>query len=286
MIFLSWYFEVTSNTYRFMGHIGVLGGGWLGEDFAKKATLSGLQVRMTTTDMKKLRRLGDQRHKACFLKVTESAIEGQLDFFSELDVLVITVPPGLRKNPNANYESVIGQIIKKIEAFGIKKVIFTSSTSVYGYQEGIITENSQLLGETLSAKQIISVEEKLLSNQNFESIIVRLGGLMGPNRHPIYNLSKKKNLPDPNSPINFIHRQDAVVILLQLIQNWKGNEVYNAVTPFHPSRKEYYSQMAKMANLPPPTFENKGKIRGIISSEKLVLELNGQFKVKNLLILN
>jgi len=71
-----------------------------------------------------------------------------------------------------------------------------------------------------------------------------------------------------------------------LIQNWKGNEVYNAVTPFHPSRKEYYSQMAKMANLPPPTFENKGKIRGIISSEKLVLELNGQFKVKNLLILN
>ncbi len=269
-----------------MGHIGVLGGGWLGEDLVEKVNLSGLQVRMTTTNRKKLKRFGDQGYKGYFLKVTESKIEGQMEFFTELDVLVITVPPGMRKNPKANYESVIGQITKKIEAFGIKKVIFTSSTGVYGFQEGIITEDSQLLGNTASAKQIISIEEKLLTNQNFESIMVRLGGLIGPNRHPIYSLSGKKNLPNPESPINFIHRQDAVTILLQLIQNWKGNEVYNAVTPFHPSRKEYYSEMAKMAKLVPPMFENDGKIRGTISSEKLVRELNCQFKVKNLLILN
>ena len=125
-----------------------------------------------------------------------------------------------------------------------------------------------------------------MKNKNFESCIVRLGGLMGPNRHPIFTLSGKKILPNPYSPINFIHQQDAVAILLKIVENWKGNQTYNAVTPFHPSRKEYYTQMAKMAGLNIPKFKETGTIRGIISSKKVLVELNCQFTVKNLLILN
>ena len=68
-------------------------------------------------------------------------------------------------------------------------------------------------------------------------------------------------------------RQDAVGILLKIVENWKGNQTYNAVTPFHPTRKEYYTQMAKMAGLSPPKFEETGTIRGIISSKKVLFEL-------------
>jgi nucleoside-diphosphate-sugar epimerase len=130
------------------------------------------------------------------------------------------------------------------------------------------------------------VEQRLIKNENFESCIVRLGGLLGPDRHPIFTLSGKKNLPNPKSPINFIHQKDAVAILLKILENWKGDQTFNAVTPFHPSRKEYYEQMAKIAQLPPPIFEQNGAIRGIISSKKVLDELSCQFTVKNLLILN
>ena len=108
----------------------------------------------------------------------------------------------------------------------------------------IITESSNLLGYTLSSKQIITVEQRLIKNKNFESCIVRLGGLIGPNRHPIFNLCGEKNLPSPHSPINLIHQIDAVAIILKVIENWKGNQIFNAVTPFHPPRKEYYERMA------------------------------------------
>lgn len=269
-----------------MSIIGILGGGWLGTELARKALENKHIVRVTTTTPEKLNLLNNKGFNASLLKIEESGIDGNLDDFEGIDLLVITIPPGLRKNPQRNYVGIVEQIIEKIEFFKIKKVLYTSSTGVYGFQEGIITEENELLGQTTSTRQIIEVEKKLLENKNFKSCIVRLGGLMGPNRHPIHSLSGKKDLPNPQSPINLIHQQDAVAILLQIIENWKGNQVYNAVTPFHPNRKDYYTQMAKIAKLPPPTFEKKGTIRGVISAKKVVDDLNCQFIVKNLLILN
>ena len=269
-----------------MNKIGILGSGWLGSALAEKAKKKGHEVWVTTTTERKVNTLQNKGFHAQFLRFTESTIEGEPDFFEDIDTLVITIPPGLRKNPQRNYVALIEHIIEKAESFKIQRVLFTSSTSVYGFQEGVITEASDLLGDTPSAQQIMNVEQNLLKNKNFESCIIRLGGLMGPDRHPIFTLSGKKNLPNPWSPINFIHRQDAVAILLQIVENWKGNQTYNAVTPFHPTRKEYFTKMAKMAQLSPPKFEETGTIRGIISSEKLLFELNCRFTVKNLLILN
>ena len=119
---------------------------------------------------------------------------------------------------------------------------------------------------------------------NFESIIVRLGGLIGPNRHPIFALAGKENLSNPQSPINYIHQKDAVAILLKIVENWSGNQTYNAVTPFHPPRKEYYEKMAIIKGLSPPIFKKKGIKGGIISSDKVIRKINCQFSVKNLLI--
>ncbi|MAG19504.1 MAG: NAD(P)-dependent oxidoreductase [Flavobacteriaceae bacterium] len=269
-----------------MNKIGILGSGWLGLALAEKAKKKGHQVWTTTTTKSKVDRLQNKGFHVRYLNFSETSMVGEIDFFNHINTLVIIIPPGLRKNPQHNYVSLFEQIIEKAESYKIKRVLFTSSTSVYGFQKGIITETSKLLGDTPSALQIINVERKLQKNKNFESIIVRLGGLIGPKRHPIFTLGGKENLPNPQSPINFIHQEDAVAILLKIVENWSGNQTYNAVTPFHPSRKEYYTQMAKIAHISPPKFEKIGTIRGTISSKKIVSELNCQFKVKNLLILN
>lgn len=269
-----------------MKKIGILGGGWLGLALALEAQKKGHQAKVTSTSEERAKQLIDKGLNAQFLKLTESTVMGALDFFKDIDTLFITIPPGLRKNPQRNYVALVEQIIEKVEAYKIQRVLFTSSTSVYGFQKGIMTETSELLGDSPSAQQIIKVEQKLLNNKNFQSCIVRLGGLIGPDRHPIFTLSGKKNLPNPLSPINFIHQKDAVAILLNLFENWNENKIYNAVTPYHPSREAYYSQMAEIAQLPPPSFEKKGTTRGFVSSEKVCSELHYIFKVKNLLILN
>ena len=269
-----------------MGFIGILGGGWLGLALAREGIEKGYQVKVSSTSKEKTKQLLAEGYLAYFMKINETHTQGQVDFFKDLDTLVITIPPGLKKNQERNYVGLLEQVIKKIEYFKIQKVIYTSSISVYGFQEGVITEESALLGNTPSAQQIMKVEQKLIENNNFTSIIIRLGGLIGPNRHPIFTLSGKKNIPNPNSPINFIHQKDAVAILLKLTENFSEDEVFNGVSPFHPSRKEYYTQMAEIAKLTAPTFEKKGKIRGIVNAEKVVRELDCQYMVKNLLILN
>ena len=269
-----------------MKKIGILGGGWLGSALALAAQKKGHQVKVTSTTEKGVKLLQNKGLSAQFPKLSESSIMGKIDFFKDIDTLLINIPPGLRKNPQRDYVALVEQIVEKAEAYKIQRVLFTSSTSVYGFQEGIITETSELLGDSPSAQQIIKVEQKLLKNKNLESCIVRLGGLMGPDRHPIFTLSGKKNLPNPLSPINFIHQKDATTIILTLIENWSGNQIFNAVTPYHPCRETYYSQMAEIAQLPPLSFEKTGVIRGFVSSEKACSELHFTFKVKNLLILN
>lgn len=269
-----------------MSRIGIMGGGWLGLAVAEKAMERNHSIKVSTTHKEKSTLLKKKGFDAAVVEVSEFDINGENDFFNDVKLLIISIPPGLRKNPDRNYIAVIEQIINKIELTGIEKVIFTSSTSVYGNQAETITEESELLGTTEAARQIIAVEKKLLEHKQFESCILRLGGLVGPNRHPIFTLSGKKNIPNPLSPINFIHQQDAVSIILHIIENWQGNQAYNAVTPFHPTRINYYSEMAKIAALEAPAFEKSGIVRGIVSANKVRKDLNFKFLVKNLLILN
>lgn len=206
-----------------MSRIGIMGGGWLGLAVAEKAMERNHSIKVSTTHKEKSTLLKKKGFDAAVVEVSEFDINGEIDFFNDVKLLIISIPPGLRKNPDRNYIAVIEQIINKIELTGIEKVIFTSSTSVYGNQAEIITEESELLGTTDAARQIIAVEKKLLEHKQFESCILRLGGLVGPNRHPIFTLSGKKNIPNPLSPINFIHQQDAVSIILHIIENWQAH---------------------------------------------------------------
>ena len=267
-------------------NIAILGAGWLGSVLAVKYIENNHNVVISTTSTEKQSLFLKNGLKAMLIEVTKEKIIGDYSFFNGIDLIIITIPPMFRTNRNIKYKEMMERVIEKIVSFGIKKVIYTSSTSVYGFQKNTITEKSKTDPLTDSAKEILMCEKKLLENSSFESCIIRLGGLIGPNRHPIYYISGKKNLPDPKSPINLIHQKDAVSIILYLSEKWNGNEIFNAVTSYHPTRKDYYSSISKIAKLAPPKFEKKGKIRGEISSSKLLKLTHYQFKVENLLILN
>jgi NAD dependent epimerase/dehydratase family enzyme len=75
-----------------------------------------------------------------------------------------------------------------------------------------------------------------------------------------------------------IHQDDCIGIILKIIKNNCWNETFNAVAPFHPSRKEYYTQKATDLNLALPKFEVANTIVGkTILSDKLVDSLQYSF---------
>ena len=175
----------------------------------------------------------------------------------------------------------IRTLLPFIENSTIEKVIFISSTSVYGDSTSIptVTEESILQPDTESGKQLVEVENLFRNNRNFETIIIRFGGLIGEDRNAIKMLTGKTNVANPEAPINLIHQEDCIGIIGETLKQNCWNETFNAVAPFHPTRKEYYTQKAIALNLLKPEFsENETSIGKIVSSEKLEKVLGYVFK--------
>jgi nucleoside-diphosphate-sugar epimerase len=276
--------------------ISILGIGWLGFPLAKKLIEIGYEVKGSTTSESKLEILTSNNIQPFQIELSEKEIKGNIDaFLNDSEFLIIDIPPKLRNNPKEDFVEKIKLLIAEIEKSTVKKVLFVSSTSVYADTFPItkIDESSIPNSDSESGKQLLQTEKLLLSNKHFQTTILRFGGLIGEDRNPIKFLAGKTNIENPDAPINLIHQEDCIGIITELfnqVQNKKEhgqsqsnnlliNSVFNAVTPHHPTRKEYYQQKAKNSNLPLPIFaknqESKGKI---ISSTKIETVLNYRFK--------
>jgi len=274
-----------------MKQISILGCGWLGLPLAKSLLKKGFSINGSTTSVEKIAVLEKAGISAFQINLFEDRIEGNLDLFlSNSDVLIIDIPPKLRGDSKENFVAKIQNIIPFIEKSSVEKVIFVSSTSVYADDNSIITEETKPNPDTESGKQLLEAEQLLQSNKNFQTTIVRFGGLIGEERHPIKFLAGRKNIENPEGPINLIHQRDCIGIIEAILkhpetsgQNDKSSEVFNAVAPFHPTRKGYYTQKAIELNLPLPEFEeSKPSIGKTILSDKVASVLNYEFKKKTL----
>ena len=110
---------------------------------------------------------------------------------------------------------------------------------------------------------------------------MRFGGLIGHNRNPIRMLAGKTGIANPDAAVNLIHQNDCILILQKIIKTDSFGKTYNAVAPFHPTRKDYYTQKAIEFNLPLPEFEHsKQSVGKTILSDFLVADLGFEFTTK------
>lgn len=269
-----------------MTQISILGCGWLGLPLAKSLIENGFSVNGSTTSIEKLSVLENAGILPYLIALSENKTVGNLnDFLENSKILIIDVPPKLRgsaTDPSSSlrmtFVSKIKNIIPFIEKSAVENVLFISSTSVYGEDNLVVTEETELNPDTESGKQLVQVEQILQSNSNFKTTILRFGGLIGEDRHPIKFLAGRKNIENPNAPINLIHQDDCIGIIMEILKSNSWDETFNAVTPFHPSRKEYYTQKAIDLNLALPEFniENAAFGKTILSS-KVEKALDYQF---------
>jgi nucleoside-diphosphate-sugar epimerase len=276
-----------------MKTIAILGCGWLGLPLAKSLLSKGHVVKGSTTSEGKLEVLKNAGILPFQVQLEAQQIIGTIeDFLKETNVLIIDIPPGLRSEISSleemTFVNKIRTLIPFIEKSGIKKVIFVSSTSVYGDGFPIIeiTEEKKPNPDTESGKQLAIVEALLQSNLNFKTTVIRFGGLLGDDRHPAKFLAGKTNVENPNAPVNLIQREDCIGIIEKILKHFETSEqqdnwgeTFNAVAPQHPTRKAYYQNKAQILNLPLPTFaehsESKGKM---ISSKKVETILGYSFQ--------
>ena len=256
--------------------ISILGCGWLGLPLAKKLVNDGYSLKGSTTTQHKMHKLSAEGITPYHLELYESGVQGDIQsFLSGSEILLIDIPPGLRKNPEINFTKKITNIISNIEYSGIKKLIFISSTSVYEDQEGFpeYTEDSKANGISKAGKQLINCENALQNNPNFETTIVRFGGLISNDRHPVTMLSGRTDLKNGEAPVNLIQREDCIALISKIIKNDEFGMVFNAAYPEHPKKAEYYIKEAESRNIKAPEYNqnqvSKGKIISSLNLEKI-----------------
>jgi nucleoside-diphosphate-sugar epimerase len=251
-----------------------MGCGWLGLPLARAFHEKGFQVHGSTTSQDKLAVLKKAGIVPFLLHVDGSGIQGpEEEFLSNQQILIIAIPPGLRKGNGEDYIGKMKAVHRAVKRAGIDKVLFVSSTSVYGSTRGEITEETLPLPDTESGRQLLASEQLFRHDQDLHTIIVRFGGLIGPERHPVYFLSGKGGLKNGKDLANLIHLEDCIHLISAVINGGHWNEVFNGVYPAHPAKREYYTREARKRGLKAPEYLSEGdKKQGkmVISSNFLI----------------
>lgn len=255
-----------------MSKISILGCGWLGLPLAKSLLAKKHELKTSTTSEEKLEMLKNLELNPFLISISD-VIDGDISgFLKDTEILFIDIPPNLSKGENDDFTAKIKNLIPEIEKSSVQKVLYVSATSVYDDDENFrnITEQTPENPVTESGKQMLKAEELLFENTNFQTTSLRFGGLYGEERHPIHYLSGKSGIANPDAPINLIGLTDCIGIIEKIIEKEAWNEVFNAVNPEHPSRKEYYNGKAISLGLSLVGFdESKISVGKIIDSGKL-----------------
>lgn len=258
-----------------MSKIAILGCGWLGFPLAHQLVQSGFLVNGSTTSPAKIPVLSASGIAAFLLELQMQAPLGDWEgFLAEVELLVVAVPPQLRKSTSENWVDKMQLLLERVRQSNCKKVLLISSTSVYPDHNQVAVESDEL-GAT---SQLVAGENLFLQADFCQTTVVRFGGLIGEDRHPVRFLAGRTQLENPVAPINLIHQADCLAILKKIIAAPFQKQVYNAVAPHHPTRVEYYTQKAREFQLPLPEFDySKPSVGKTVSSEKLQKTLGYTF---------
>ena len=262
-----------------MTQISILGCGWLGLPLAKSLLQNGFSIKGSTTSLEKISLLESEGITPYLVRLEEQQISASVaDFLADSQILIINIPPKLRGGSTENFVAKITTLLPFIENSTVEKVLFVSSTSVYGEDNEFVSEVTVLNPDTEGGRQLAIVENVLQKNSRFQTTILRFGGLISDERNPVRFLSGRENIENPDAPINLIHQDDCIGIIEKIIALNSWDETYNAVAPFHPTRQEYYTQKATELNLALPKFAALNTIVGkTILNNKLIEVLEYSF---------
>ncbi len=255
--------------------ISILGCGWLGFPLAQRLIDEGFTVKGSTTSSGKISTLQNAGIDSYLVQLTPGSADELADSFFDCDVLFINIPP------KGNPEKFVGQVkeihrlIKKKE---IKKVIFISSTSVYGEEKRAVTEDDEPTPETESGKAIL-IAERLLTGP--DTTVIRFAGLVGPDRHPGRFFGGKTSIPNGNAPVNMIHLDDCIGIISAVISQEAFGITFNACSPDHPSKKEFYTLAAEKGGYAKPEFIDEKLSWKIVESKNLKPVIDYGFRIRN-----
>jgi nucleoside-diphosphate-sugar epimerase len=256
-----------------MKSISILGAGWLGFSLGEKLLQLKYQVNASTTHVEKLSAFDKAGLKAFLIQLNDA---DEIDHSFWTETLILSFPPG-KSGDYSSYSLKVEHILKQLPE-KCKRVIMISSTSVYPKKSGHWNEDQMFEAKTPEAQSILDAEEAVLAS-NKQAIILRLSGLVGYERNPArFGTSR---LP-ANEPVNMIHRDDAIGVIIRLLEMENIKGIFNVCSPVHPSRQAFYEAGAKELGVESPNLQTSvDALSRTIDCEKLISKTQYVFQKEN-----
>ncbi|SQI23027.1 Nucleoside-diphosphate-sugar epimerase [Salmonella enterica subsp. arizonae] len=161
-----------------MKKVAIVGLGWLGMPLAMSLAARGWQVTgsKTTLDGVEAARMSGIESYPLRLEPELVCEADDLDALLDVDALVITLP-ARRSGPGEDfYLQAMQELVDSALAYRIPRIIFTSSTSVYGDVQGVVKENTPRNPVTASGRTLKELEDWLHNLPGTSVDILRLAG--------------------------------------------------------------------------------------------------------------
>ena len=177
-------------------------------------------------------------------------------------------------------------------ASGTPRFVYTSSTSVYGQNDGSwVTEESPTEPPAETGRILLEAERLLLEAHRVTgspAIILRLAGIYGPGRGYWFKqfMSEQATMEgDGGRFLNMIHRDDAVGAIRAVLERGRPGEVYNVADEEQPTQKQLFSWLSARLGRPmlqtAPVTEaprKRGASNKRVSNRKLKEQLGYAFR--------
>lgn len=234
--------------------IGIIGCGWLGKALAKQLQQLNFDVLTTVRSIEK-QPLIVADNIACELLNVPGDVNEKHAIFQQ-DVLIITITPGF-KQKRTDYAENIAKLVFAAEKSSVKQVILISSTGIYQGMSGLVNEQTVIDSSDQKSTLLLAAEQVVL-NFNGNGQILRLSGLVGEDRKPGKFLAGKTGLIGASNKVNLIHKNDAVGLIIKLIEQNKvvphEQKIFIGVSKTLASKKDFYQLAAQSMSLAPPEF--------------------------------
>jgi nucleoside-diphosphate-sugar epimerase len=266
--------------------ISILGCGWLGYPLALELVCEGYTIKGSSRSEKRLQLMRLKGISSFYISFEPLGIGARMNEFFISDVLIIAIPPATSSNPSFYHPNQIMNIRDKMERYKTGACIFISSTVAYPNINGIVNEETAVVSENNRAFAIVYAE-KILQESSVPTSIIRCGGLMGYDRKPIKYLSylmheqvkSGKTRKSADTPVNYVHRDDVIGIIKHVLDKKSWGQLFNAVAPEHPSRREILLKMFPDAIIiDTPEFDKSFKI---VDGNKINLVLDYNYRHPN-----
>ncbi len=190
-----------------------------------------------------------------------------------IDVVVYSAAPGGRDD--AFYRTAYVEGLRnllaalRLQQQKPRRVIFVSSTAVYGQSDGEWVDESSPTEPTHFSGRRLLEAEALLHASGFPGVVVRFGGIYGPRRtRLVEQVRQGRALISRGEPryTNRIHRDDCAGVLGHLIDLAEAADCYLGVDDEPEGEAEVLSWLAGVLGAPPPRLapadQDAGSRRG------------------------